>query len=166
MKILVSDTSVLIDLERGGILDSCFKLPFEFAVPDLLYNRELAAYEGPRLIELGLRVEELSGLEVAAAQAVRTAHPRLSLSDAFAYALASLRGWTLLTGDGELRAIAKAEKVPFFGVLWVLDQLLDTAVVEASILASGLETIAAHPRCRLPAREIQVRLQQYRRDQR
>lgn len=47
MKILVSDTSVLIDLERGGFLDSCFKLPFAFAVLDLLYNRELAAYEGP-----------------------------------------------------------------------------------------------------------------------
>jgi hypothetical protein len=29
MKVLVSDTSVLVDLERGAIIDSCFRLPFE-----------------------------------------------------------------------------------------------------------------------------------------
>ena len=39
MKALVSDTSILIDLERGSLL--CFRLPFQFAVPDLLYEREL-----------------------------------------------------------------------------------------------------------------------------
>ena len=44
MKIVVSDTSVLIDLERGDFLDSCFKLPFEFSVPDLLYTRELEEF--------------------------------------------------------------------------------------------------------------------------
>ena len=36
MKVLVSDTSVLIDLERGSLLEISFALPFEFAVPDLL----------------------------------------------------------------------------------------------------------------------------------
>ena len=41
MKVLVSDTSILIDLERGSLLEICFRLPFQFAVPDLLYEREL-----------------------------------------------------------------------------------------------------------------------------
>ena len=36
MKVLVSDTSVLIDLERGALLDASFLLPFQLAVPDLL----------------------------------------------------------------------------------------------------------------------------------
>ena len=36
-------------------------LPFEFAVPDLLYVRELEGELGDRLIELGLRIEELTG---------------------------------------------------------------------------------------------------------
>src|ERR1700730_3086651 len=77
--VLVSDTSVLIDLERGGFLDSCFKLPFVFAVPDLLYNRELADFGGPDLIARGLRVQGLTKEEVAVAQAVRGAHSKLSL---------------------------------------------------------------------------------------
>lgn len=95
MKILVSDTSVLIDLERGGLLDSCFKLPFEFAVPDLLYARELAEFGGPELVAQGLRVEELTGDEVGLAQRVRGDHPRLSLPDALESCgclISSLRG--------------------------------------------------------------------------
>lgn len=39
MRVLVSDTSVLIDLERGNFLDAIFALPYEFAVPDVLYRR-------------------------------------------------------------------------------------------------------------------------------
>ena len=116
MKILVSDTSVLIDLERGGFLDSCFRLPFEFAVPDLLYARELADFGGPELVARGLRVEELTSAEVTTAQAVWGTHSKLSLPDAFAYVLACARGWTLLTGDGELRALAEAGGIEFFGV--------------------------------------------------
>jgi hypothetical protein len=162
MKILVSDTSVLIDLERGGFLDSCFKLPFEFAVPDLLYERELAEFGGPELVARGLRVVELNGDEVTIAQTVRGAHPKLSLPDAFAYSLASARKWILLSGDSELRALAQAQQVTCFGVLWLLDQLFDGAVIEATVIATGLESIAAHPRCRLPKAEIQVRLERYR----
>jgi hypothetical protein len=162
MKILVSDTSVLIDLERGDFLDSCFKLPFEFSVPDLLYTRELEEFGGPELLKRGLRVEELSPDEVTIAQAVRASHSKLSLPDAFAYSLASKRGWILLTGDGELRALAQSQQIQFFGVLWVLDQLFDGKIINPEVIGKGLEAIAAHPRCRLPKAEIQLRLERYK----
>lgn len=162
MKVLVSDTSVLIDLERGALVDSCFRLPFEFAVPDLLYRRELAEYGGPDLVKLGLRVEELTPQELAVVQGLRGTHPKLSLPDAYAYSLASARQWTLLSGDGELRALAQAQQVNCFGVLWLCDQLFDGKVMDAATLAAGLEAIGAHPRCRLPRAEITVRLERYR----
>jgi hypothetical protein len=162
MTILVSDTSVLIDLERGQFLSACFQLPHTFAVPDLLFRRELADYGGPELVARGLRVEELTSDEVARAQATRGARPKLSLPDAFAYALAAERQWSLLSGDGELRALAQAENMPLFGVLWLADQLFDTRTLDASLMVSGLECIAAHPRCRLPSAEIELRLTRYR----
>lgn len=162
MPILVSDTSVLIDLERGRLLDECFGLPFEFAVPDLLYRQELEAYGGADLVALGLRVEELTGQELTIAQATRGARPKLSVPDAYAYSLASGRGWTLLTGDGELRALAEANGVPFFGVLWICDQLFEGQVMDAAAVADGLDLIAAHERCRLPRAEITIRLERYR----
>lgn len=162
MTILVSDTSVLIDLGRGNLLDGCFKLPFEFAVPDLLYRQELEQFEGPELVAKGLRVEELTSEELTIAQTTRGIRPKLSLPDAFAYSLASKRGWTLLTGDGELRALAEAQGLPFSGALWVCDRLFDSQVIEAVVLADGLEAIANHARCRLPRHEITLRIQRYR----
>lgn len=162
MVVLVSDTSVLIDLERGLLLEPCFLLPLEFAVPDLLYKRELADYEGPKLIETGLRIVELSNDELCRAQEIRAANLKLSLPDAYAYSLAFERDWTLLTGDGELRKLALSAEIPFHGVLWLLDQIFDNAIVETSKIISGLRAIAEHPRCRLPRHEIQVRLVRYR----
>ncbi len=41
MRVLVSDTSILIDLERADLLQASFSLDAEFVVPDLLYEREL-----------------------------------------------------------------------------------------------------------------------------
>lgn len=40
-RVVVSDSSVLIDLERGSLFDAAFSLRLEFCVPDLLYRREL-----------------------------------------------------------------------------------------------------------------------------
>ena len=75
MKVLVSDTSVLIDLERGALLGTSFALPFEFAVPDLLYRQELAEHGGPALLKLGLRIEDLDGDGVSLALRYRQARP-------------------------------------------------------------------------------------------
>lgn len=161
MKVLVSDTSVLVDLERGSLLSSCFRLPYEFAVPDLLYRRELADIGGPELVKAGLKIEELTSQEVADAQALRSGHPKLSLPDAYAYCLASSRQWTLLTGDGELRTLARTNEMACFGVLWVCDQLFEGKVTKGDALVSALEAIAAHPRCRLPRAEISARLERY-----
>jgi len=162
VRVLVSDTSVLVDLERGGILDACFALPFEFAVPDLLFRRELAEYGGAALVGIGLRVEVLEPEEVTAAQNLRTANPKLSLPDAFAFVLASSRGWPLLSGDGILRTLAERQQVPVHGVLWVFDRMHDAKVMEGAALADCLDRLAAHPRCRLPKAEVNKRLDIYR----
>ena len=75
VNVLVSDTSVLIDLERGSLLETTFGLTFQLAVPDLLYHQELAEHGGPALIELGLRVEELDGDGVTLALRYRRGSP-------------------------------------------------------------------------------------------
>lgn len=161
MKILVSDASVLIDLERGTLLAACFRLPFAFAVPDLLYERELRNYGGEALLALGLRVEELDGDGVALALQYRRAHPPLSLADCFALTLAKINSWMLLSGDGGLRDLAAAEGIECRGVLWLLDRMLEAKAARSGELLAGLQAIAAHPRCRLPAGEIRKRLRRY-----
>jgi hypothetical protein len=161
MRVLVSDTSVLVDLERGGLLERVFDLPCEFVVPDVLYHRELEPYNGAELVRLGLRVHELDGEGVRLALGYREVESTLSLPDALALALAKTGGFTLLTGDGALRALAGKEDVECHGVLWLLDELWTRGVAPGAELAVGLKTIASHPRCRLPKAEVSLRLRKY-----
>ncbi len=158
MAILVSDTSVIIDLERGNLLEAVFKLPYGFAVPDSLYRNELEAYGGAKLIALGLKVETLTPEEVATASHRKNVRPSLSVPDVFAFALAFHRSWTLLAGDGELRSLALSEKLTLHGVLWLLDECETHKVATPAQLLKGLSSIAMHPRCRLPRKEITERL--------
>ena len=88
MQVLVSDTSVLIDLERGSLLEASFRLPFRFVVSDLLYERELKNQGGEELMRLGLVVEQLDGDGVSHALACRQRSPALSLPDCFGLVLA------------------------------------------------------------------------------
>lgn len=158
MPVLVSDTSVLIDLERGRLLEEMFRLPFEFSVPDLLYTRELTGPLGDQLVALGLRVEVLTPAELSRATIVRRQNASLSTPDTFAFAIAESRKWTLLTGDGGLRELALAERIEMHGVLWLFDQLAYGNHVTLGRLHDALSAIFAHPRCRLPAQEVRRRL--------
>lgn len=161
MIVLVSDTSVLIDLERGALLESAFRLSCAFAVPDLLYRRELRDENGPALVKMGLKVEELAAEGVLLAQYYRNRRPALSLPDVFALALAKTRGLTLLTGDQGLRSLATEEFIECHGVLWLLDKMNHEGAATRGTLLVGLQKIAAHPRCRLPKEEVAQRLALY-----
>lgn len=161
MPILVSDTSVLIDLERSGLLDELFLLPYEFAVPDVLYGRELTGELGERLTARGLRIEVLTGAEVTRATTVRRQNASLSIPDTFAFAIAESRQWALLTGDGGLRQLAQDEQIEMHGVLWLFDQFAEGNHVALARLHAGLNALYAHPRCRLPGAEVRDRLTRF-----
>ena len=146
MKVIVSETFVLIDLERGSFLESIFSLPFEFVVPDLLFERELKNYNGRALIEFGLHVKELDSATLALAiEYYRKYKTKLSLPDVFAYVLAKEKSWMLLAGDAALRELAVEENVNCHGVLWLLDQLHDNHVSDQEHMFKGLGKIANHP---------------------
>lgn len=161
MNVLLPDTSVLIDLERGAILETIFRLPFNYAVPSLLYRMELKDYGGNALMDLGLRLEELDVKEVMLAQTYSLRLRALSVPDSFALALAKSRSWILLSGDRKLVRLAKEEEVAVHGVIWLFDRMYDEGVADGTELFNSLRAIAAHPRCRLPKAEIEKRLQIY-----
>ena len=158
MIVLVSDTSVLIDLERGSLLEAAFACGHQMVVPDLLYDQELAPENGPLLKQMGLLVVELTSEEVGFAQAVRIKNAKLSLPDCFALSCARRPEHLLMTGDGPLRAEAQGKKINCRGLLWLLDQMEKTGVIAAVSLAEGLQKIVAHPRCRLPKHDVNERL--------
>ena len=152
MQVLVSDTSVLIDLERAGLHEWVFRLGHRFVIPDLTYSEELADREGPAWCARGLEVVELNSEEAATAQQHFATLDTISLADAFAFSLAWHRNWILLTGDRALRALAEKHEVNCHGLLWLVElTIADRQGV--TLIADGLVSLMAHPRCRLPRRE-------------
>jgi hypothetical protein len=63
-----------------------------------------------------------------------------------------------VTGDAGLcnEAVARLGKV--YGLLWMLDRMAESKIVSSAQLYDRLSRIAAHPRCRLPHADVQVRL--------
>jgi predicted nucleic acid-binding protein len=161
-RLLVSDTSVLIDLERGGVLEAFFKLPYEIAVPDVLFDKELQNATGETLKDLGLQVLQSDEIGTALAQAYRKRQPNLSAPDAFSLVVAKQGGHILLAGDGSLRDLAADEGVEVHGTLWVFDELHRGEILQPEQLSQALEVVSQNKRCRLPKAEIQKRLKLYK----
>lgn len=157
MPLLVSDSSVLIDLERGGLLEAAFTSGFTMVIPDLLFENELRASNGVYLVELGLTVIELGPDEVAMAQDFQSARSALSLEDCFALCCAIRPNHILLAGDGPLRKEAGTRGIPFRGLLWLLDEMFASGNASKNLLCEGITKIFQHARCRLPKAEVERR---------
>jgi len=60
MQLLISDANILIDMEAGALIDTLFKLPMQFGIPDILYYEEIEP-GSPGLEALGLLIMEING---------------------------------------------------------------------------------------------------------
>ena len=127
MRIIVSDSSCLIDLRKGALLDVFLQLPYEVLIPNVLFEEELLKFTDEQkqsLVRGGIQVMDLPGESVLRAQAIARGCPHLSTHDGFAFALAeSIEGCILLTGDGRLRALAEEHEIEVRGLLWVIDEI-------------------------------------------
>jgi len=165
MRIIISDTSCLIDLRNAALLASFLRLPFEILIPNTLFEDELLSFtsaEKKSLVKVGLKVIDLPGPQVARARDVVRAQPRLSVHDGFAFALAEThRGCILLTGDAALRVLAERHKIEVHGVLWVCDRLIENELATAELLHEALSKLAADPAVRLPKKELAASIRRF-----
>lgn len=156
MQLLISDANILIDLEEGGLLEVFFRLPYQFSVPDILFAEELEDQHA-HLVTMGLGVISLGGeaMRDAAELIQRSKGP--SRNDCFALALARQEKCPLLTGDRDLRALAKAEAVEVNGTLWVVEELLLKEIIPVEHAREAYRRMQANGR-RLPWKEAFQRL--------
>lgn len=167
LKIVVSDSSVVMDLAKGRLIEAALALPYEFVIPDVMLAQEmldLGAYTSTDLLRLGFRLGELDGDGVA--QAFRHYHTHqkdLSLNDCFALTLAECHACILMTGDGSLRAIAEAAGLEVHGLLWAAELILDRATCPAQQLLGALETLERDPLVRLPRPQLTELISRLRR---
>jgi len=165
LRIVVSDASCLIDLRKTRLLEVFLRLPYEWLIPDTLFEEELLKFSPAQkrsLLRGGLKPVELPGEGVERARQIAKQFPHLSIHDGFAFALAESRpGCVLLTGDGPLRAFARRRKIEVHGVLWVVDELHAHKRSTAAVLHTALEALAKDPTVRLPPHELTAYLKRY-----
>lgn len=63
MLLVISDANILIDIEDGNLTSVIFRLPYEIAVPDILFELELRERHS-YLFEAGLKVRSLTAESV------------------------------------------------------------------------------------------------------
>ncbi|PYU23074.1 MAG: hypothetical protein DMG30_13070 [Acidobacteria bacterium] len=165
MRIVVSDSSCLIDLRKLSLLDAFLKLPYEILIPNTLFEEELLKFTEAQkrgMLRGGLKVIDLPGDRVLRAQQVIRSAPQLSVHDGLAFALAEAHpGCILLTGDGYLRSLAATHKIEVHGFLWVVDELHKHRLSGAKILCAALRTLSGDPAVRLPRRDLAAYIKRY-----
>ncbi len=166
MRIIVSDSSCLIDLRKTFLLDAFLKLPYEILIPNTLFEEELLKFTDEQkcaLISGGLKVVDLPGERVLRAQKITSSLPHLSIHDGFAFSLAeSCPGCVLLTGDAGLRTIAIKHGIQVHGVLWVVDEIHYNGLVPAGEILTALRSLASDQTVRLPRRQLIAYIKRYK----
>lgn len=123
MLLLISDASVLIDIEDGNLTRAMFSLPFQFAVPDILFHEELEKNHG-HLLQHGLICKTLTSTVINDAYKLIQIYSKPSRNDLFALSLAKYENCQLLTGDKALYKIAKNYSIEVHGTIWLVIQMI------------------------------------------
>jgi hypothetical protein len=158
----VADSSVLIDMENGKLVEEFFLLPFDILTTDLIIeelNRKKPT--GSLMIERGLIVKELSSKLMAKVPGLKSKYKGTSAPDISCFILAEELLLPLITGDGDLRKAAESAGIKIHGTLFVLDKLVD----DYSLIPPqrGADSLMRIQDCgaRLPEKECLLRLRRW-----
>ena len=164
MRVVISDSSALIDLAKAQLIENTLALPYEFVIPDVIFADELIDlkhYKKEQLLELGFKIGFLKGEEVETAFEYGVRYTPLTTNDCFALVLAeTIAEAILLTDDGDLRKAAQRHKVEAHGIIWLCEQMRECGTVEGKSLLGALESLLNDPRCRIPKRELNRLIEQ------
>lgn len=154
MRIIVSDSSIIIDLAKGELIEPALALPYEFVIPDALFENELidlGRYRKEDLPGLGLNVQELAPDELSRAIGYRSRYTALTAQDCFALTIARVTpNAMLLTGDQNLRRAAGTEVVEAHGLLWACEEMKRHQTVGVAHLHDALCQFQEDPTVWLP----------------
>ena len=143
-------------MEVSNLTQKMFKLPYQFAVPDILYYEELED-EHENLIEYGLVMKTLSSESISYVANTLHQYPKIGFYDKLALATAKQEGCPLVTGDGALRKAGQKEAVVIFGTVWLVDELISHSIITVNEAKKAYSLMKVSGR-RLPWKVIDERL--------
>ena len=162
MRIVINDSSALIDLAKVRLIESLLRLPYEFVIPDVIYTDELLRlkhYRREELLDLGFVIGALDGPRAKMAFDYSRRYSAPSLNDCFALVHAETHdNAILLTGDGNLRKVAQNHAIEVHGILWACDLMEHHQTATATELYVALRAWHQDSLVRLPQGELQQRI--------
>ena len=120
---LISDSNIIIDIEAAGLVELIFRLPYTFAVPDILYYQELREQHS-HLPALGLQCLPMTAEMLVEGRRLASIYKKAGRIDLLALSLSKATGYPLLTGDLALRKAATEEGIKPRGTLWLVEELV------------------------------------------
>lgn len=153
MLLIISDASVLIDIENGGLSSVMFSLPWRFAVPDILFEEELSERHSS-LLQLGLLCKTMSGELIAEAYELRQKYYRTSVNDLLALTLAKHEDCQLLTSDKALRDVALQLNIEVHGTIWLVQKMIQYEKITIEIARVAFQRMK-NSGSRLPWSEVE-----------
>lgn len=160
-RLLISDSSVLIDMVDGGLVDKMFQLAWQFAVPDILFHDELRDHHED-LAEKGLQQMAMSPAAIAEVTALQAKYSQTGVSfyDCLGLVLAKQEGCPLLAGDDALRKMAMIEGALVRGTIWLVGELMEAGIIDAD-KANGAYKDMREKGSRLPWDKVEEQLKHY-----
>lgn len=159
MIVYVADANIWIDLHHADLLDAAFHLNVSWVTPDLI-THELRTLSPDLLVARGLTIRTLTADELSRIPTLNRIYPRPSPPDLAALVVAEAEDGIVITGDGPLRNAAHQEGLPVHGVLWILDQLVERAIIAHQRAHAGLRAMISQG-TRLPKQPVRTRLERW-----
>ena len=158
--VVVQDANVFIDLQIGRVLNTLFQMNCDFYTTDAVLDEVEERLD--EYVKNGrLRVKTMSGEELIEVAMLKIQQPRrVSFEDCTLLKLADHLRAILLTGDGNLRFCAESIGLEVRGTLWILDHLVDSALLTSKQAFAALQRMIKANR-RLPVDECQIRFRRW-----
>ena len=165
-KLIVSDTSIFIDLISINVLDKLFLLPCDICTTDFVVN-EIKWSNQRTEIDKHIKTKELKTVSFGFEELIKISElcstSRTSMTDCSVWYLAKETGGRLITGDGKLRRAVEKDNVKVSGILYVFDNLVEYNIMDKVSASALLEQLMAiNPR--LPEHECEKRIEAWRKN--
>ena len=99
MQLLISDSNIFIDMEVSNLIKKMFELPYQFAVPDILYEEELKE-DHENLLDYGLIMKIVSEESILYLEESLSQYSKIGFYDKLALATAKQESCPLVTTLG------------------------------------------------------------------
>lgn len=155
--LVVTDTSIWVDLRKSGLVDAFFRLPFYRCVSDFVVEEKTIGIDWKLLFNKGLQKIQLSDEEISHLSSIRQNHMSTSVADLASFFVAKKNNGILLTGDDSLRKYS-GKILEVHGFLWIMDNLVKERILNPSDAISILENLRLDPLVWLPAYECKQQI--------